>query len=87
MQTRSPRVPWWRPLALAAVAVPSIFMLTPDRAPHAARGVERTESERERVDQLESRIDGLTVEVTRLRMVVEAHDAKTRAEARATPSM
>ena len=31
MQTRLPRVPWWRPAALVAVAVPSIFFLTQER--------------------------------------------------------
>lgn len=32
----SPRVPWWRPLALAAVAVPAIFLLTRERGSDAA---------------------------------------------------
>ena len=45
MQTRLPRVPWWRPAALAAVAVPSIFFLTQDRGIDAAPVVVRTVDE------------------------------------------
>ena len=45
MQTRLPRVPWRRPAALAAVAVPSIFMLTQERTESRAEARPTTSSE------------------------------------------
>ena len=79
MQTRSPRVPWWRPLALVAVAVPSILMLTPERAPEVATVVERNASERERLERIERELQALQIDVTRLSRTLEQHHEESQA--------
>jgi hypothetical protein len=55
------RVSWWRPVALAAVAVPAIFLLTKERSSDAA-AVESAE----RAQELSSAIRGLGLESSQL---------------------
>ena len=54
----SPRVPWWRPIALAAVAVTAIFFLTQPRGSDAVLAGHNA-AERERLEQIESELHAL----------------------------
>jgi hypothetical protein len=51
MQSR--RVPWWRPAALAAVAVPGIFLLTQERGSELASAVVLDPARRDHVERIE----------------------------------
>jgi hypothetical protein len=55
----SPRVPWWRPIALATVAVTGIFLLTQQRGSDAAPLAQHNASERERLEKIESELHAL----------------------------
>jgi len=46
MSTRMPGVPWWRPIALAMVAVTGIFFLTEQRSSDAAPVAEEIDQAR-----------------------------------------
>jgi hypothetical protein len=78
MQTRSPRVPWWRPLALVVVAVPSIFMLTPEHALDVMPVVDSNSSEREQLQRIERELQALKTDVALLSETLEQHDANSR---------
>lgn len=80
----SRRVPWWRPAALAAVAVPGIFFLTQERGSEVETAVERNPSAREPELQTVGASDRaqLTVRVDAMKPDV----ARQRAEDRPAPT-
>jgi len=61
------RVPWWRPIALAVMAVTAIFFLPQKSGSGAAPVAEREASERERLEDIELELQALQREVQRLR--------------------